>query len=55
MDGIVGVESRAPQAGALAKELYRLVGGDICVRRWEPRNLQLEATGAKFWCTVGAQ
>jgi hypothetical protein len=33
MDGVVGVEWRAPKAGALAEGLCRVVREDICARR----------------------
>jgi hypothetical protein len=44
-----------PQAYALAEGLCRVVGKDIWARRWDARNVQLGGTGAKFWCTAGAQ
>jgi hypothetical protein len=48
MDGVVGVECRAPKAGALAEGLYRVVGEDIWARRWNARNVQLGGRGPNF-------
>jgi hypothetical protein len=47
--------SIAPKAGALAKEVRRVVPEDIWADRWDARNVELGRMGAKFWCTVGAQ
>ena len=55
MGGGVGVECRAPKAGALAKEVCRVVPEDNWADRWDARNVELGRMGAKFWCTVGAQ